>query len=52
MDWSEKELKQTFEKHRLNSNDGEIKKEHFIKINNTNLIADDVAQIIKEHFNL
>ena len=52
VDWSEKELKQTFEKHRLNSNDGEIKKEHFIKINNTNLIADDVAQIIKEHFNL
>ena len=52
VEWSEKELKQTLEKHRLNSNDGEIRKEHFIKINNTNLSAEEVAQIIKDRFNL
>lgn len=52
VEWSEKELKQSLEKHRLNSNDGEIKKEHYIKINNTNLSAEEVAQIIKDKFNL
>lgn len=52
VEWSEKELKQTFEIHRLNSNDGEIQKEHYIKINNTNLSAEEVAQIIKDNFNL
>jgi hypothetical protein len=52
VEWSEKELKKTLEKHRLNSNDGEIKKEHFFKINNTNLSAEEVAQIIKDKFNL
>ena len=52
VEWSEKELKETMEKHRLNSYEGEIKKENYIKINNTNLTAVEVAEFIKEKFNL
>lgn len=52
IEWSEKELKHTFETNRLNSIDGEIKKKHYIKINNTNLKAEDVSLMIKEKFNL
>lgn len=50
--WSENELKETMKTHRLNSNKGEIKKENYIKINNTNLSAVAVAKIISESFNL
>ena len=52
VEWSEKELKETMEKHRLNSYEGEIKKKNYIKINNTNLSALEVAEFIKESFNL
>ncbi|MFS0636874.1 AAA family ATPase [Mesobacillus foraminis] len=52
VEWSEKELKASIEKHRLNSHEGEIKKEHYIKINNTDLSAAEAAQLIKERFNL
>lgn len=40
------------EKYRLNSLDGEINKSEYIRINNTNLSADEVAKIIKEQFHL
>src|SRR5690606_14623135 len=49
---SEKELIKTFEKHRLNSNVGEIKRENYIRINNTYLSPNEVARMIKERFNL
>ncbi|MHA6484114.1 DEAD/DEAH box helicase family protein [Paenibacillus sp. strain BS8-2] len=49
---SEKDLKKTMEKHRLNSNHGEILRENYIKINNSNLSADLVAKTIKDKFNL
>lgn len=49
---SEKDLKNTMEKHRLNSNQGEIIRENYLKINNTNLSADEVAKLIKNRFNL
>lgn len=52
VEWSEKELMETMERHRLNSYEGEIKKENYIKINNTNLCAVEVAEFIKERFNL
>lgn len=52
MEWSENELKLTMEQHRLNSNEGEITRENYIKINNTNLSADDVARMIQVRFNL
>jgi len=45
---SENELKNTMEKYRLNSYEGEIKKENYIRINNTNLNAMELAKLIKE----
>ncbi|MCM3739449.1 shikimate kinase [Oceanobacillus luteolus] len=50
VEWSEKELKESMKKHRLNSFDGEIKKDKYIKIDNTNLSAKEVAEMIKERF--
>lgn len=52
VEWTEKELKETFEKHRLNSLEGEIKREQYIRINNTNLSPEEVAGIIRGKFNL
>lgn len=52
IEWSEKELKETMEKHRLNSYEGEIKKDNYTKINNSNLSAKEVAEFIKERFEL
>jgi hypothetical protein len=49
---SEQDLKQTMERHRLNSLEGEIKKENYIRINNTNITAREVAKIIKKRFAL
>ena len=49
---SESQLKEGFAKHRLNSDDGEIKQENYIRIDNTNLDAETVAKKIKESFNL
>ncbi|MGZ7209399.1 MAG: hypothetical protein ACXVHV_05955 [Methanobacterium sp.] len=48
---SEKDLKETMEKHRLNSQEGEIKREQYVRINNTNLGPEEVAKLIKEKFN-
>ncbi len=52
VDWSEKELKETMEKHRLNSYKGEIKKDNYLRINNTNMSPIEVAKTIKERFHL
>lgn len=49
---SERDLIQTMEQHRLNSFEGEIKRENYIRINNTDITAYEVAQIIKNRFNL
>jgi len=49
---SEQDLKRTMEQHRLNSLEGEIKKENYIRINNTKLTAREVAEMIKNRFNL
>jgi len=38
--------------YRCVSNDGEILFDNYIKINNSNLSAESVAKIIKEHFDL
>jgi hypothetical protein len=40
----------TMEKYRLNSIEGEIQKENYLKINNTNMSAEEVAKLIKERF--
>ena len=52
IEWSEKELLETMEKYRLNSNDNEKLFENQIKINNSNLKPDEVANIVIEKFNL
>ena len=52
MERSEKDLKESMEKYRLNSESGEIKRENYIRIDNTNLSPEDVAKIIKEKFDL
>jgi hypothetical protein len=49
---SEQDLKQTMEKHRLNSLEGEIHRENYLRINNTALSAAGVAAIIKNRFQL
>ncbi|PGZ93072.1 AAA family ATPase [Bacillus sp. AFS029533] len=52
IEWSEDNLLKTMEKFRLNSIEGEIQKENYLKINNTNMSAEEVAKLIKERFDL
>ncbi len=52
IEWSENDLKESMDKYRLNSFEGEINYPNYIKINNTNLSAEEVAMIIKEKFHL
>ncbi|WP_430787561.1 AAA family ATPase [Virgibacillus flavescens] len=52
VDQSEKELLSSMKKLRLNSKPGEINKENYIRINNTNLSAEEVAEKIKIEFQL
>ncbi|UPM53779.1 AAA family ATPase [Gottfriedia acidiceleris] len=52
IEWSENNLMKTIEKYRLNSIEGEIQKENYLKINNTNMSAEEVAKLIKERFAL
>jgi hypothetical protein len=52
IEWSEDNLLNTMEKFRLNSIEGEIQKENYLKINNTNMSAEEVANLIKERFDL
>ncbi len=49
---SEQIFKKIEDKYRLNSYDGEIAKENYIKINNTSMEPAEVAQIIKERYKL
>jgi len=50
--WSESNLRESLSKHRLNSNVGEMVNKNYLRINNTNLKAEEVAQQIKDRFNL
>ena len=54
LEWSENELLASMKKHQMNSNEGQGEKlfKNFIKINNTNLSAEEVADIIKDKFKL
>lgn len=52
LEWSDNELVTTMEKYRLNSNEGEITHEAYIKINNSQLSVDQVADQVIEAFNL
>lgn len=50
--FTENEIIEDTQKYRLNSQEGEIKEKNYLKINNTNLSAEDVAKMIKEKFEL
>lgn len=51
LDWSEAEMRETSEKFRLNSYDGEkLPFENYMKLNNTNIAPNDAAKLIKTHF--
>ena len=51
IEWSKKNLIKDSKKYRMNSYPGEVKEKNYIKIDNTNLSAKEVAKIIKEKFN-
>lgn len=50
--WSKANLLKDAENHRLNSEDGEVWFEHHIKIDNTNLHPDEVADMVIGRFGL
>ena len=52
LEFAEKDLLKSMEKYRLNSMVGEIKKENYIRIDNTNLSPEKVALMIRDRFNL
>lgn len=52
LEFSEKELLESIDKHRLNSNLGEITYKNYLRVNNTNLLPEETAKLIKEKFNL
>ena len=54
LEWSEKDLLKSIEKHRLNSKPGEGEKifKNYLKIDNTNITAVDTAKMIKQKFYL
>ena len=49
---SEQHLLSTIESSRLNSNKGEIEQENYLRIDNTYLSAEEVAEVIKKEFQL
>ncbi len=52
LEFSERELLSSMKKYRLNSMDGEIKRENYMRINNTSIRPEEVALMIKERFSL
>ena len=52
LDFSRRDILRTDEKYRVVSLDGEIPFEKYIKIDNSNLEPEVVAQMIKERFGL
>ena len=49
---SEMRLRDSFRKHRLSTEEGEFTRPNYLRINNTDISAEDVAKQIKERFNL
>ncbi|MBQ7829508.1 MAG: shikimate kinase, partial [Clostridia bacterium] len=53
LEWSEREMHSTSQNHRLNSYEGEnLPFESYLKIDNTFLEPQTVAEMIKKHFGL
>lgn len=51
-EWSENDILKTAEKYRLNSDEGELDFENYLRINNTNLSPEEVVEMIVERFKL
>lgn len=49
LEWSDNDLKGSMEKYRLNSNEGEITHPRYLRVNNTNLSPDQVAEMIYDY---
>jgi hypothetical protein len=52
VEWSERELLSSIEKYRLNSSPGEIKHPNYLRINNTDLSPEEVADQVIEYFEI
>lgn len=54
LEWSEQDLLNSVEKHKFNSDEGQGEKifKNYIKIDNTNMSATEVAELIKDTFNM
>lgn len=53
LEWSEAEMRRTSEKYRLNSYEGEsLPFENYMKIDNTHLSPEEVAEMIKSNFEI
>ena len=52
IEWSKNNLLKDVDKYRLNSLPGEVKEKNYLRIDNTNLSAEEAAKIIKEKFDL
>ncbi|WEG12173.1 AAA family ATPase [Pullulanibacillus sp. KACC 23026] len=52
LEWSENNLKSSMEAYRLNSLEGEIQREHYLRLDNTDLSAVEAARMIQETFDL
>jgi len=52
IEWSKKDLIKGAKEYRLNSLPGEVKEKNYLRINNTNISAKEVAKMIKEKFKL
>ena len=50
IEWSKKDLIKGAKEYRLNSLPGEVKEKNYLRINNSNISAKEVAKIIKEKF--
>ena len=50
--WSKADLLKTVENHKLNSEDGEIWFDNYLKIDNTNLSPDEVADMVIKRYKL
>lgn len=51
-EFTERDIRNTLEKHRLNSTPGEITRENYLYLNNEQLLPEETAKIIKDTFSL
>lgn len=52
LDWSDRNVQETAEQYRLNSQPGEMPYEHYLRLDNTDRSATEIAQEICRHFGL